>query len=299
MADVTRQRTGELLRKLFEILQKHPEGMRAKDALAALVERVDLSPYEAGTYANGSRRFEKIVRFATVDCVKAGWLVKSKGLWLVTEAGLLALARFTDGEAFYKESARLYRQWRAAHPVADVAKPDEVEPDAEGTERGAAEAFEEAEEESWQQIEGFLSKMPPYDFQNLVGDLLRAMGYYVAWIAPPGKDGGVDIMAFTDPLGTRPPRIKVQVKRQQDSVRVDGLRAFMAVLGPDDVGIFVNTGGFTKDAQDEARNQPSRRITLINMELLFELWVEHYAKLGDGARQRMPLRPVWFLAPLE
>ena len=159
--------------------------------------------------------------------------------------------------------------------------------------------MEDAEEEAWQQIEGFLSTMPPYDFQALVGDLLRAMGYHVASIAPPGKDDGVDILAFTDPLGTRPPRIKVQVKRQKDTVRVDGLRAFMALLGNEDVGIFINTGGFTRDAVDEARNQPSRRVTLVDMEKLFDFWVEHYPKLGATAQQRMPLRPVWFLAPVE
>ena len=46
-----------------------------------------------------------------------------------------------------------------------------------------------------------------------------------------------DILAYNDPLGTRPPRIKVQVKRQQQKVAVDGVRSFMAVLGQDDVGI--------------------------------------------------------------
>ena len=43
--------------------------------------------------------------------------------------------------------------------------------------------------------------MPPYQFQDLVAALLRAMGYHVAWVAPPGKDGGTDIVAYTDPLG--------------------------------------------------------------------------------------------------
>jgi len=75
MAEITRRRTGELLRKLFEILMAAPHGMRAKDALAALASQVKLTAYEAGEYQAG-RRFEKIVRFATVDCVKAGWLVK-------------------------------------------------------------------------------------------------------------------------------------------------------------------------------------------------------------------------------
>jgi restriction system protein len=97
-------------------------------------------------------------------------------------------------------------------------------------------------------------------------------------------------------LGTRPPRIKVQVKRQEQSVSVDGLRSFMALLGDEDVGLFVCTGGFTKDAKAEARTQEKRRITLLNMDTMFDLWVEHYGKLSDQARRRLPLRPIQFLA---
>jgi restriction system protein len=95
--------------------------------------------------------------------------------------------------------------------------------------------------------------MNPYDFQHLVAGLLTAMAYHVSWVSPPGKDGGVDILAWPDPLGTRLPRIKVQVKRQQTAVNVDGLRSFMALPGDEDVGLFVCTGGFTKDAESEAR----------------------------------------------
>ena len=100
-----------------------------------------------------------------------------------------------------------------------------------------------------------------------------------------------------DPLGTRLPRIKVQVKRQQNSVSVEGLRSFLALLGDDDVGLFVSTGGFTKDAEQEARTQEKRRVILIDLERLFDLWVEHYPRLDDDARRRLPLRPIHFLAP--
>jgi len=31
MAEVTRRRTGEFLRKLFEILMPHPDGMQARE----------------------------------------------------------------------------------------------------------------------------------------------------------------------------------------------------------------------------------------------------------------------------
>jgi len=139
--------------------------------------------------------------------------------------------------------------------------------------------------------------MIPYDFQDLVADLLRAMSYHVAWVSPPGKDGGLDILAWPDALGTKLPRVKVQVKRQETSVNVDGLRSFMAPLGDDDVGLFVCTGGFTKDAEAEARKQEKRRVVLISLDRLFDLWVEHYSKLTDQARRRLPLRPIQFLAP--
>lgn len=141
--------------------------------------------------------------------------------------------------------------------------------------------------------------MPPYDFQDLVAGLLKAMGYHIVWVAPPGPDQGVDVIAATDALGATGPRIKVQVKRQQNRVSVDGIRSFIAVLGSNDIGVFVNTGGFTADAEREARTQETRRLTLIGAQQLVELWIEHYERLPEGALQRFPLRPVYFLAPPE
>ena len=59
------------------------------DVLAEVPKTIHLSEYESGYYpsAPNSPRFEKIVRFATIDLVKAGWLVKSKGRWFITEEG--------------------------------------------------------------------------------------------------------------------------------------------------------------------------------------------------------------------
>ncbi len=35
------------------------------------------------------------------------------------------------------------------------------------------------------------------------------------------------------------------------------------------------------------------------LERLFDLWVEHYEKLAEDARQRLPRRLIYFLAPGE
>lgn len=110
----------------------------------------------------------------------------------------------------------------------------------------AAATIEESEERAWSEIEGHLARMNPYDFQDLVAGLLRGMGYHVAWVSPPGADGGIDILAHTDPLGVTGPRIKVQVKRRSgERTGVDSVRSFLATLTGGDVGLFVASGGFS------------------------------------------------------
>ncbi|MFD0935423.1 restriction endonuclease [Methylobacterium trifolii] len=300
MAVITRRRTGEFLRKLFELLITDPSGVKASTLVEAVGNAFSLTEYEKGLYPSGGQRFEKILRFATVDCVKAGWLQKNKGLWLVTEAGQKAYTQFQDPEIFYKEACRLYGVWKAERDA--VSSPDKAHSSNSEIEAAAEKlgvTFEEAEEHAWGQIEDFLKTSDPFEFQDIVADLLRGMGYHISWISPPGKDGGIDIIAYTDPLGATGPRIKVQVKRWKNKVDSDALRSFIATINGGDVGIFVCLAGFTKDAADCARNQESRRMTLIDARRLVDLWVEHYARLEDTARRRLPLVPIYFLAPRE
>lgn len=299
MAEVTRKRTGEFLQKLFEILLKRPDGTPARIALDSLAASVKLSDYEAGTYSSGGgRRFEKIVRFATVDCVKAGWLSKQKGIWFVTESGRDALRSFKEPEAFYREAVRLYRQWKASRDLVEPAAEAEIDSESSPS-KSARITFEQAEEQAREEIENYFSSMNPYELQQLVADLLKAMGYYPSWISPPGRDGGLDIVAYPDPLGTRPPRIKVQVKRQAAAVDEDGLRSFLALVNEDDAGLFVSIGGVTRAAQEAARKQERRKITLIDLNRLVELWIEFYGKLDNLAREQFPLTPIYFLTPKE
>ncbi len=284
MPEITLRRMGEFLRKLFEILMEYPEGIRAKDALAKLEKKVKLTDFEKSNFSSGERRFERIVRFGTIDCVKAGWMIKNKGIWIITEEGKEAYQRYQDPEEFCRQAKRLYYQWKKSRKISS-------------SKNGVTITFEEAEELAWAEIESYLKTIPPYELQKLVAALLKGMGYHVSWVSPPGKDGGIDILAWNDPLGTKPPRIKVQVKREQHPTNVATLRSFMALLGDDDVGLFVSTGGFTRDAENEARNQQSRKVTLVNLQRLFELWVEHLDKLDEEARVLLPLKPIYFLAP--
>lgn len=286
------------MRKTFEILLAHPEGLPAKQVLAATAEQLTLSPFEASDYPNrpGVRRFEKILRFSTIPFVKAGWLVKTKGTWAVTDEGRAAYETHREPADFMRAAVALYQEWKRARPVepsddgsVDVSDETEENIAATGT-------LEEAEEAAWADISAHLRALSPYEFQDLVAALVEAMGYHVAWVAPPGPDRGIEIIAGLDPLGIKDPRIKVQVKHRPDArTASDQLRSFMAVLSDKDVGIFVASGGFTRDAETEARTQETRRITLIDLERLVGLWIEHYAEIPDTQRQLLPLQPVHYL----
>jgi restriction system protein len=296
MAEITKQRQGQLVRKVFEILMHQPDGLPAHEVIARVEKELGATPFEQSTYASNPhvRRFEKIVRFSTIGPVKAGWLVKQKGQWLLTDAGRTAYEKFPDPVQFMTEAHRLYKKWKKEQPE----EPEESEELVADT-PGPSTTLEEAEESAWAEIEAYLGRMNPYDFQQLVAGLLRGMQYHVSWVAPTGPDKGIDVLAHKDPLGVERGRIKVQVKRRADKIPVGEVRSFLAVLGDEDVGIFVGTGGFTPDAETEARSQERRRLMLLDSKRLLDLWIEHYREIPDDERRLLPLRPVHFLVPSD
>jgi restriction system protein len=225
-------------------------------------------------------RYEVIIRFATLPLVKAGWLVKNKGRWYITDEGRQACKRLPSATAFYQEAARMYNEMRLKRPVLAIN-------------------VEDAEEKAWEQMRRFLMDMNPYEFQKLVSDLLLAMDYHLVWVAPQGSDHDVDIVAYSDPLGTRSPRLKVQVKHSDRILDSDDLQSFTTLIGSNDMGLLVSTGGFTNETRQAALSHAQLRLTLIDMDSFFDLWVQHYPKLTNEARQRFPLKAVYYVAPPE
>lgn len=282
-------RKGFLLRTLFGVLLDEPGGLPALEALSRLASTVVLTPREASDYPNrpGVRRFEKEVRFTSIPFVKAGWLRKDKGRWTVTPEGEQAYKEFPDPVVFRAEAKKLYNAWQIAQPADDEQVDEGREP--------AVATLDEAAEQASAAIREYLQAMNAYQFQDLIAALLSAIGYYIIWVAPPGPDHGVDILATTDPLGVHQPRLKVQVKRHADAQAVADLRAFQAVLGDHDVGMFVNVGGFTAGAQTEARGHVQRPVTLLDADDVVRLWLQHQQNLTHEQRALLPLAAVYYL----
>jgi restriction system protein len=117
----TRRRFGELVQGVFRVLEDHPDGLPAREVLAGVERIVPPTELEQSEYASspGVRRFEKIIRFSTINAVKAGWLIKSKGQWTLTDEGRRAYKDFSDPEEFMQESRRLYQAWRRSRPAVE------------------------------------------------------------------------------------------------------------------------------------------------------------------------------------
>lgn len=184
MAEIGKTRWGLYKKNVLEILVKNSEGLHWKDLFEQLEVVMPATEFENANYeSTGKRRRPYIVRFSTIALVKAGWLIKDQGNWSITDAGKQALIDYKTPEQIQEKAGLLYREWRIGQP--------EEEPDPENNQEiEITVSSEEATDTAMAIIFNYLSKIDPYKFQNLIGALLKGMGYYVSWIAPVDRMAG-------------------------------------------------------------------------------------------------------------
>lgn len=271
--------------------------MKGREVVRTVGERVELDDWAKERYEkSGYIRWRSLLHLYSIDCVKAGFLVKKNGVWYLTTEGEDALK--LGPEKLLDTATAAYRKWRQENPKPQVIESEVHTADADGADEEAI-TLDQIEQVARQGLEEHVERMNPYEFQDLAAALLRGMGYFTPFVAPKGKDGGIDIVAYRDPLGTVSPRIKVQVKHRQQAANVQEVRQLMGILQKDgDVGIFISTGGFTSDAKLAAR-ESLVHVELIDLNRFLELWIEFYPRLVDEDKVRLPLIHVAFLAPTE
>jgi restriction system protein len=291
------QSVSKTLFSTFSILKAAGGQLPGRDVIQKLRETVEFTDWEKQIYEKtGYVRWESILHFYTVDCQKAGFLRKNKGVWYLTEEGEKAIAA---GPTKLLELAKqAYTKWKAENKESKPingkdSEPPELEENQTQTQKAN---LDQLEEQAIAGIKDYINTKNPYEFQDLVAALLRAMKYHTPFISPKGKDGGLDIVAYTDPLGAMVPRLKIQVKHKPGAaVPVDDIRSLTGLLNKDgDVGLFVTSGNFTAEAQRSAR-ESHRHIKLIDIDDFIALWVEFYSLLTDEDKNLLPLHPICFL----
>ena len=127
--------------------------------------------------------------------------------------------------------------------------------------------------------------------------LLQAQGFTTR-VSPPGRDGGVDIVAGKGPFGFDAPRVVVQVKSGDTSIDVKPVRELQGILQnfSADHGLFVSWAGYLSGVESEL----SRRffqIRLWDSSDVIDLVQQHYDDLPEEIRAELPLTRIWTLVP--
>jgi len=239
-------------------------------------------------------RWTNSFQFYSIDYQKAGFIIKKNGTWYITPEGEKALKH--SAEEVMTTANKAYDEWRRLNPKEEST---DKEPTDETAEKDNSMNLDLLESDARDGIKRYIVSKSPYEFQDLVAALLRAMGYHTPFVAPKGKDGGIDIIAYLDPLGAQTPRIKVQVKHKPETaIGASEVRALSGVLKTGDIALFVTSGTYSADARNAATGS-EKFLRLIDGDEFIEMWQEYYDKMSDEDKNMLPLKRISFLGSNE
>lgn len=180
---------------------------------------------------------------------------------------------------------------RELEKASSGAHPDaEEEQEAENS----SEIREATAEDGIERIKDRVLQLSWDDMEYLVAGVLRSMGYKTSMTSR-GSDGGRDIIASPDGLGLESPRIVVEVKHRKEAISAPMLRSFIGGLRSTDSGLYVSTGGFTKEAIYEA-DRALMPIKLLNLDQFVRLIVDNYDNADMDTRAILPLVRIYWPA---
>jgi restriction system protein len=270
--------------------------LRPRDIYKEIEAKIPLDSFDTEAMSgSGLPRWRASLHFQSVAATKAGILAKSDGWWRVTDEGIKAAVLSVDELKRFLRSR--YREWRWGNQKAARTTDVSAAPEEASSESNPSVLFDDAKEKARTEIDEYLDTLSGYEFQDLVAALLEGMGYATNSVSAPGADGGTDVLAYVDPLGARTPHIRVQVKHRNQAASREDVAALRGIIRVDrEIGLFVSSGGFTREARREA-GHGAVHIELVDLDRFLALWLQHYSKIPDAKKAKLRLEPVYFLAP--
>lgn len=243
-----------------------------------------------------STRLANRVGWTRTHLAQAGLIERIDwGVYRITEAGQKLAAnpppkldlRFLDTIPQHKAWFHAPRREKPATPAADSL---EEQPPDERIE----EAFQQLNDSLASELQQAMAKMDPFRFEQLVVDLLFAMGYggsrkEAAQVTKKTNDEGIDGVINEDRLGLDV--IYVQAKRWQDTVGRKEIQSFVGALAGQAAskGVFITTSGFHPTAVQYAESV-SQKVVLIDGRRLAELMIEH--NIGVASTRTFALKRI-------
>ncbi|MGL5042470.1 MAG: restriction endonuclease [Culicoidibacterales bacterium] len=276
---------------LYPVLKAHESGaiLQVKELYNVVAAMVELTEEQMRKPmgVNGKQLiYRNRISWAKTYISRAGLIEnRGKGLWQITEKGknwlvnqptltLLDLKEI-GGEA-YKKFTEVPLDKGASQCENIKAVNEQTTPDEQMN-----DAWKKLNEKVSEQLYDLIMSNDFYFFEQLIIDLMEAMGYGVRF--DNGKamqrtnDEGIDGIINQDKLGLE--QIYLQAKRYCRGNKVGGpeIHAFVGALSVKGAtkGVFVTTSKFTAAAWEIANNIKEKKIVLVDRDKLLNLMMDH------------------------
>ena len=291
---------------MLPVLRAFNDGAKSvSDVLPTLRKEFGVTDDEAAEVLPSGRvtTLQSRAHWARTYLSKAGLLTSpSRNRHQITPAGQALLESGIDRiDMKTLEQFPAYLKWREdehtrpSEPksAAASAHPEQFTETPEERIEGAHASIESSLSED---LLSAVQAMAPQKFEQLIVDLLLAMGYgggdkSMGERIGKSGDGGIDGIINEDALGLD--AVYIQAKRYAPESKVGrpALQAFVGSLTGEGAnkGVFVTTSDFSKEARDYL-NKVQHRIVLINGDRLARLMIQH--EVGGRARKTYVLRSV-------
>lgn len=120
-----------------------------------------------------------------------------------------------------------------------------------------------------------LLAMPPFSFEELVGEVLRNLGFENITVTSRSADGGIDVTGELVVAGAIKNSVCVQVKRWRNNVQRSSISELRGSLRPHQTGLFITTSDYSKPSIEEANDPYKAPISLINGKELVDILCEY------------------------
>ena len=276
----------EFLRPLLELAEEGP--ITRKTSVPKIAERYKFSDEIRELKLKGGQfQIHNRAGWAMSSLVKAEFIEKLpdiKFTYQITSKGLEFL-KSHQGPITGKDLKNVdgYEEaWEAASRAKQKMKTDASNtPNLESSTPDdlIESATTELDEKLRASLLELLLKSDPYDFEQIVLDVLVGMGYggskdEAAKVTKKSNDGGIDGIINEDRLGLDV--IYVQAKRWQNNIGRKEIQSFVGALAGFQAhkGIFITTSDFIQSATEYA-SSVSQKVVLIDGLRLADLMIEH------------------------
>lgn len=275
----------KFIEPIFRYLEKHVEGVQAKDAHEAAATALNLSDDDrAERLPSGIQPvYKNRAGWAHDRLKRAGYSSSPKrGFWILTPEGRDFVAKHLSPipDEIIENIATGYSDVKLRSTPSEYDGSAQVPPDLSGTESPddrLESAVKELRSSVAAELLQILSSVSPTYFETIVLDLLHRKGYGanrndLQRVGGSG-DGGIDGIISLDRLGFE--KVYVQAKRWQANVGSPELQAFYGALAGQRArkGVFITTSSFTAQAFAFARSVEG--IVLIDGQRLADLMIDH------------------------